>query len=41
MTSLALFAWLLAMIAPYLGDDELRFYHECETIYLDMLSDSG
>ena len=32
---------LLAMIAPYLGDDELRFYHECETIYLGMLADSS
>jgi len=32
---------LLAMVAPYLGDDELSFYHDCETIYLNMLAESG
>jgi hypothetical protein len=31
---------LLTMVAPYLGDDELRFYHDCETIYMNMLSES-
>ncbi len=30
---------LLTMIAPYLGDDELRFYHDCESIFLNMLAD--
>lgn len=29
---------LLTMVAPYLGDDELRFYHDCETLYGHMLS---
>jgi len=32
---------LLTMVAPYLGDDELSFYHDCETIYLAMLAESG
>ena len=32
---------LLAMIAPYLGDDEIRFYHDCEAIYLGLLAESG
>jgi AcrR family transcriptional regulator len=31
---------LLTMVAPYLGDDELRFYHDCETIYTNMLEDT-
>ena len=30
---------LLTMVAPYLGDDELSFYHDCETIFLNMLAD--
>ena len=28
---------LMTMIAPYLGDDELSFYRDCESIYADML----
>ena len=28
---------LLTMIAPYLGEAELRFYRECESIYNNML----
>ncbi len=28
---------LLTMVAPYLGDDELDFYRDCETIYATML----
>jgi len=32
---------LLSMVAPYLGDEELAFYHDCETIYLAMLAESG
>lgn len=31
---------LLSMIAPYLGDEELSFYHACETIYLNMVADA-
>ena len=30
---------LLAMIAPYLGEEELGFYHECERIYANMLTE--
>ena len=32
---------LLTMVAPYLGTDELSFYHDCESIYVDMLADSS
>jgi len=32
---------LLTMVAPYLGDDELSFYHDCESIYLAMLADAN
>jgi AcrR family transcriptional regulator len=32
---------LLTMVAPYLGDDELSFYHDCESIYVDMLADAA
>lgn len=32
---------LLTMVAPYLGDDELSFYHDCETLYVSMLSDAS
>ena len=32
---------LLTMVAPYLGADELSFYHDCESIYVDMLADSS
>lgn len=32
---------LLTMVAPYLGDDELNFYHDCESIYVDMLADAS
>ena len=28
---------LLTMVAPYLGDDELSFYRECEDTYVKML----
>ena len=28
---------LMTMIAPYLGDDQLSFYRDCETIYATML----
>ena len=28
---------LLTMVAPYLGDDQLAFYRDCETIYASML----
>ncbi len=28
---------LLTMVAPYLGDDQLSFYRDCETIYASML----
>ena len=30
---------LLTMVAPYLGDDELSFYHDCESIYANMLEE--
>ena len=29
---------LLTMVAPYLGDDELEFYRDCESIYASMLA---
>lgn len=29
---------LLTMVAPYLGEDQLDFYHQCEVIYEGMLS---
>ena len=32
---------LLTMVAPYLGDDELSFYRDCESIYADMLADAS
>ena len=32
---------LLTMVAPYLGDDELSFYHDCETIYPNMLEEEA
>ena len=28
---------LLTMVAPYLGDEQLSFYRDCESIYADML----
>ena len=28
---------LLTMVAPYLGEDQITFYHDCESIYADML----
>lgn len=31
---------LLTMIAPYLGDEEISFYHDCETIYVNMLAEA-
>jgi AcrR family transcriptional regulator len=31
---------LLTMVAPYLGKDELSFYHDCESIYVSMLADA-
>lgn len=31
---------LLTQVAPYLGDDELRFYRDCESIYTNMLEQS-
>lgn len=32
---------LLSMVAPYLGEAERSFYHDCETIYVRMLADAG
>lgn len=32
---------LLTMVAPYLGDDELNFYHDCEAIYVKLVSDAS
>jgi len=32
---------LLTMIAPYLGDDQLAFYRDCESIYKRMLDDES
>jgi AcrR family transcriptional regulator len=31
---------LLTMIAPYLGDEQLAFYRDCEAIYQQMLAES-
>jgi AcrR family transcriptional regulator len=31
---------LLTMVAPYLGEDELSFYRDCENIYANMLDDA-
>ena len=30
---------LLTMVAPYLGEEELSFYHDCQSIYASMLED--
>ncbi len=32
---------LLSMIAPYLGEDNLVFYRECEAVYRNMLDAAG
>lgn len=32
---------LLTMVAPYLGDDQLNFYRDCEAIYASMLEEAG
>jgi AcrR family transcriptional regulator len=32
---------LMTMVAPYLGDAELSFYRDCETIYASMLEESA
>lgn len=32
---------LLTMIAPYLGDDQLEFYRDCEAIYQRMLDEEN
>ncbi|MBK6740669.1 MAG: TetR/AcrR family transcriptional regulator [Haliea sp.] len=32
---------LLTMVAPYLGDEELSFYHHGESIYITMVAESG
>jgi AcrR family transcriptional regulator len=32
---------LLTMVAPYLGDDQLRFYRDCESIYANMLEQAN
>ncbi|TXS94275.1 TetR/AcrR family transcriptional regulator [Parahaliea maris] len=32
---------LMTMIAPYLGDEELSFYRDCEQIYATMLEQAG
>jgi len=32
---------LLTMVAPYLGEDELSFYRDCETIYASMLAEGA
>ena len=31
---------LLTMVAPYLGDEQLSFYRDCESIYASMLQES-
>jgi hypothetical protein len=31
---------LLTMVAPYLGDEELNFYRDCESIYASMLEEA-
>ncbi len=30
---------LLAMVAPYLGEEQLSFYHDCERIFANMLAE--
>ncbi|MEM9254874.1 MAG: TetR/AcrR family transcriptional regulator [Pseudomonadota bacterium] len=30
---------LMSMVAPYLGDQEMSFYHDCERIYAHMLAE--
>ena len=32
---------LLTMVAPYLGDDQLSFYRDCEAIYASMLEQTS
>ena len=32
---------LLTMVAPYLGDDQLDFYRDCESIYASMLEQAS
>jgi len=32
---------LLTLVAPYLGDDQLNFYRDCEKIYADMLEQAS
>ncbi len=32
---------LLTMVAPYLGEEELDFYRDCEAIYTSMLEESS
>ena len=32
---------LLTMVAPYLGDEQLSFYRDCEEIYARMLEEDG
>lgn len=32
---------LLTMVAPYLGDKELSFYRDCESIYATLLQEAG
>ena len=32
---------LMTMVAPYLGDEQLSFYRECESIYTTMLNQTG
>ena len=29
------------MVAPYLGDQELNFYRDCESIYTNLLQDTA
>ncbi len=31
---------LLTMVAPYLGDDQLSFYRDCESIYINMITEA-
>jgi AcrR family transcriptional regulator len=32
---------LLTMVAPYLGEDQLSFFHDCEAIYASMLEQAS
>ena len=32
---------LMTMVAPYLGDKELSFYRDCESIYANLLDQAG